>query len=69
MGKPTADDPLGTKPDPASFSEMLEAVVDARIEQRLRGRSSSRFNDVPDTHLVHELIARGWAVFRPRTND
>lgn len=65
MGAPTRDDPLGQNPDPTSITEMLEAVVDARIEQRLRGRASKLFDGVPDMQLVHELLARGWAVFKP----
>lgn len=69
MANPTQGDPFGERKDLASFSDMLEGVVDARIEQRLRGRASRDFDGVPDTALVHELIARGWAVFRPKVND
>ncbi len=69
MANPTPDDPYAQRPDPTSFADAITAVVDARIEQRLRGRSSTVFNGVPDSHLVHELIARGWAVFRPRVNE
>lgn len=68
MGKPSADDPLGQRPDPADFGDMLNGVVDARIEQRMRGRVSDRFNGVADVDLVHELLARGWAVFYPEVN-
>lgn len=69
MGEPRPGDPFGEKPDPTSFDDMIGSVVDARIEMRLRGRIDSRFDGVPDIHLVHELIARGWAVFKPKVND
>lgn len=68
MASPTPDDPFGLRPDPTSIAEMLESVVDARIEQRLRGRTANAFDGVSDTALVHELIARGWAVFLPEVN-
>lgn len=68
MGKPTADDPLGMRLDPTSISDMLEQVVDARIRVHLLGRTSDRFNDCTDMTLVHELLARGWAVFKPSAN-
>lgn len=69
MGKPTPGDPLGQNPDPTSFADMLDAVVDARIEMRLVGRTNDRFNGVRDMELVQELLARGWAVFRPGVNS
>ncbi len=69
MGKPTPDDPMGIKPDPASFDDMIGSVVDARIKMHMRGRASQDFDGVPDMKLVHELIARGWAVFRPAANN
>lgn len=69
MIRPTPNDPMGQRPDPTSVSEMLEGVVDARIKMHLTGRTSEQFDGVPDLHLVHELLARGWAVFRPRTNE
>jgi hypothetical protein len=47
----------------------MERVVDARIEQRMRGLTAKRFHDVSDMVLVSELLARGWAVFRPTTQD
>lgn len=65
MGRPTADDPLGQRPDPADFGDMLNSVVDAKIHNALRGRLDKRFDDVLDQHLVLELVARGWAVFWP----
>lgn len=68
MAEPTRDDPLGQRPDPTSMSEMLEAVVDARIERRIRGRSRDRFQGVADADLVLELLARGWAVYLPTGN-
>ena len=68
MGKPSAADPLGQEPDPTSVAEMFEKVIDARIEMRLVGCTRGRFDGVPDQHLVLELIARGWAVFRPSPN-
>lgn len=68
MGKPTPDDPLGQRPDPADFGDAMNAMIDARIEVRLRGRSRDRFQGIPDTDLVHELLARGWAVFLPQAN-
>lgn len=67
MGVPTRDDPLGINPDPMSFADAIESVVDARIRHQLRGRSSDRFNDTSDMQLVSELLARGWAVFRPQS--
>lgn len=66
---PTAGDPMGTKPNPESVIGAIEAVIDARIERCLTGRSSTKFDGVPDVQLVHELIARGWAVFRPQANQ
>lgn len=48
---------------------MLEGVIDARIRMHLRGRVSDRFNDVSDVMLVQELLARGWAVFRPQSQE
>lgn len=65
MGKPTADDPLGQNPDPADAGDMFNALIDARIELRLRGRTSKQFEGVGDVALVNELLARGWAVFHP----
>jgi hypothetical protein len=67
VSEPTADDPHGLRPDPASFAEAMEKMIDARIEQRLRGRALKEMDGVPDMVMVHELIARGWAVFRPST--
>jgi len=69
MGQPTASDPLGQQSDPTSIADMLESVIDARIALATRGRSSAQFNGVPDFHLVQELLARGWAVFRPSANQ
>lgn len=69
MGKPAPGDPLGLKPDPQSVADMLEGVIDARINARVSGRTGDRFDGVPDTALVLELIARGWAVFRPQSQD
>ena len=68
MSAPTRDDPLGLRPDPADFGDMLNGVVDARIEMRLRGRTNDRFSGIPDMQLVQELMARGWAVFYPAAN-
>jgi hypothetical protein len=65
MAAPTAADPLGQRPDPASFAEAMEKMIDARIDARLTGRTSDQFKNVGDLALVHELIARGWAVFHP----
>lgn len=67
MGQPSASDPLGQLPNPTSVADMLEGVIDARIRMHLRGRVSDRFNDVSDVMLVQELLARGWAVFRPQS--
>lgn len=69
MSRPTKDDPLGMRPDPASFTEMLESVVDARIELRLRGAAMSKFDGFSDIDLALELIARGWAVFLPKIGE
>lgn len=69
MGTPSADDPLGLRPDPTSFDEAIGKVVDARIEHRLRGRAYDTLGGVPDMKLVQELLARGWAVFRPKSQD
>lgn len=66
MSKPTATDPLGQRPNPADFGDAMNIMIDARIDQRLMGRTTGQFDGVPDTKLVLELIARGWAVFRPR---
>jgi hypothetical protein len=66
VGNPTANDPLGERIDISNFGQMVEAVVDARIERRLAGRTSKQLDGVPDSVLVHELIARGWAVFKPQ---
>jgi hypothetical protein len=68
VGNPTPGDPLGMKPDPADFGDAMNAMIDARIETALRGRTDTRFNNVPDAALVHELLARGWAVFIPAGN-
>lgn len=69
MGQPSPSDPLGQRPDPTDLGDMLNAAVDARIEQRLAGRTGDRFNGVTDIELVRELLARGWAVFRPQANQ
>ena len=69
MSEPTPYDPLGQRPDPLDFGEAITKVVDARIAHRMRGHSSRQFDGIPDTLLVHELLARGWAVFRPMTNQ
>lgn len=68
MGKPTSDDPLGQRPDLASFADMIERVVDQRIIMHVRGLTTREFDHTPDIKLVQELIARGWAVFRPQSN-
>ena len=69
MAQPTKDDPLGLRPEPTSIFEQMEQVVDRRIEWRLQGQTSHGFDGVPDMHLVHELLAQGWAVFRPQSKD
>lgn len=69
MSIPTKDDPFGMRPNPTSITEMLESVVDARIELRLHGRSRPKFDGVTDAELAMELIARGWAVFLPKTSE
>lgn len=69
MGKPTRGDPLGTNPDPSDFGDMLNDVVDRRIRAVLAGRTDAQFDGVPDTRLVLELLARGWAVYRPMGQD
>ncbi len=69
MGKPSASDPLGQRPDPTDFGDAMNAMIDARIEMRLRGRTNGVFDNVSDIQLVHEMLARGWAVFRPRIQD
>lgn len=63
---PTLADPLGVRDNPASILGAFEKVIDARIEERLRGRTTERFDGVQDIALVHELLARGWAVFKPQ---
>lgn len=57
------------RPEPANLGDMLNEAVDRRVDMRMRGRVKDQFNDVPDIDLVSELLARGWAVFRPREND
>ena len=69
MALPTRDDPLGQRKDPASLYDAMEAMLDARIDQRLRGLTNARFHDVSDMALVAEILARGWAVFRPQSQD
>lgn len=68
MGKPTASDPLGQQPDLGDFGDVMNGLIDTRIEMHLRGRYDDRFNGVPDAQLVHELLARGWAVYFPTGN-
>lgn len=67
---PSLTDPLGLNPPArgtdASFAQGLAQLVDERIDARLRGRASDRFHGVADMELAHELIARGWAVYKPR---
>lgn len=65
MGTPTISDPLGDRPNPASFADMMESLVDARIDQRWRGRATNRFDDVLTSDIILELLARGWAVYHP----
>lgn len=72
MGKPTSDDPLGLKPDPTNFADMLDAVIDAKVEEKVRWRTQTigaPLTGVSDMQLVQELLARGWAVFRPKSNE
>ena len=69
VGKPSPSDPLGQRPDPSDFGDAMNAMIDARIEQRLIGRTDERFSGVADVALVHELLARGWAVFRPQAQS
>lgn len=69
MGTPSRDDPLGQRPDPGSFADALTTVVDERIKMHLRGRTSRSFDGTRDMDLVQELLARGWAVFRPNSQD
>ena len=69
MPRATKQDPLGLRPDPANFGEMLEKVVDARIDYAWRGRTIADLDNLSDATLVLELTARGWAVFRPMGND
>lgn len=61
-------DPLGQRPDPTSFGEMLEKVIDARIDARWKGQQDARLDGVSDAKLVLELIARGFAVHKPLDN-
>ncbi len=68
MGTPAKDDPLGQRPDPADFGDMLNQIVDKRIEQAWRWRHDTKLVSVPDMVLVSELLARGWAVFKPSPN-
>lgn len=67
---PSVHDPLGIMRPPAgtdaSFARGLAALIDERIDHRLRNRTTSKLNGVPDMDMVHELIARGWAVYKPR---
>ena len=65
MGKPSATDPLGLRPDPADFGDMINDLIDRRIEQRLTGRTHTVFDGCRDIDLVQELLARGWAVYWP----
>ncbi len=69
MGRPSASDPLGQRPDPASFADAMETMIDARINQRLLGITTQKLDGVTDLDMVHELLARGWAVFRPTTSQ
>lgn len=48
---------------------MLNSIVDKRIEQAWRWRHDVQLVSVPDMVLVSELLARGWAVFRPNSNQ
>lgn len=68
MSKPTLEDPLGQRPDPADFGDVMNGLIDERIKMHMRGRTDAQFDGVADTLLVHELIARGWAVFYPAAN-
>lgn len=65
MGLPTLDDPLGERPQIGAIGDALEKVVDDRIIMHLKGRTSAQLDGVSDMVLVQELLARGWAVFRP----
>jgi hypothetical protein len=67
MGRPTADDPLGERDPEDNFTKGLEKLIDERIRHVVRGRSSPSYNGHSDLQLVTELIARGWAVFKPST--
>lgn len=69
MAVPTKEDPHGLRPDNASFAEMMERMIDARIDERWLGRTSNKFDGTPDAMLVLELVGRGWAVFKPTTRD
>lgn len=69
MPDPTADDPLGQREDPADAGQMLEKLIDARIDRRWIGRASDQCRGIPDAVLAMELIARGWAVFKPQVNQ
>lgn len=72
MSQPSKDDPLGMKPDPTSFTEMVDALINAKVEDAVRWRTSTTGQDlrgITDMQLVQELLARGWAVFRPKSNE
>ena len=72
MGTPISNDSLGLKPDRGSLAfviEVLEGVIDTRIAQAWRGRTQIAFSGMTDSQLALELIARGWAVFKPVVND
>jgi hypothetical protein len=49
-----------------TFAEGLSRLVDERINQRIRDRTDQRLAGIPDHVLVLELIARGWAVYKPQ---
>jgi len=49
--------------------DAIEKVIDKRIDNRLMGRTDGKFNGTKDHELVLELIARGFAVFKPMVNE
>lgn len=66
---PSMKDPLGQLPDPSSFGAMMEAMVDARIAMHNRFRTQAKFDGVTNQELILELVARGYAVFKPSITE
>ena len=68
MAKPTPSDPLGLRADPGSpeySGDSLAKMIDDRIAMNWCGRTTRELDGFADSVLALELIARGWAVFKP----